>query len=276
MGRHLTMRQAKYFRTIDCKFAGGGRRASERVEQFRGVGNYPPGKDPLFCRQRDIHGSLEIAVLCHLGYDIPVKIPVYINAGVDVAIDYFFGDWWQHDKESKLLLDKSRRHRPRKMEWYMAHSEGMMLAMLAERWDDVTRLANWVEFNMVAIDVPYYQDELLSDVYKLLSASFRDDDTKGIERVRSKLRRSKSRLIHDLTDLWEAVEARDQTLFAEELILGLNRFVKGNKEDRDTPIDCIAQHHSCLALAGQRLGMALPDLPDLCAAVLVRRESLGL
>jgi hypothetical protein len=49
--------------------------------------------------------------LHHLEYKIPVVARTFLKQGFDVVVDYFCGDWWKQDKESRRCMDKSQRTR---------------------------------------------------------------------------------------------------------------------------------------------------------------------
>jgi hypothetical protein len=217
-------------------------------------------------------------VLRHLEYDTPDWVERRVNEGVDVAIDYFFGPWLKEPLPGFATADKHDLDRREYLHWFDAFSVGLLLAMLAGRWDDVARLCGWVEVDMTP---DWVNDELQpagAQVYITIASGLRPEPMSGIAELEANIARSRTKRPRLLLAAWQAARAGDQRAFNDAIGKCLKHFdkwyVANINEPRAIP-DWIAQHESVICLAARRLGIQVPELPERLAAMLISRESLG-
>jgi hypothetical protein len=259
LGCQLTQPLAKIVAALDRNFCG--------------VGQHPADAHRQFMRQDDVWGALALATLCHLEYEVPTGVSKRMNDGVDVAIDYFFGDWWHNDPTWQPMLDK--RHSDRSLVWFKSFSCGLLLAMLLNRWSDVEKLCSWIEADL---QPEYLGNELEvqgCQVYISIAAKLRAEPMPGLEDLESRLRTCRPKRAKLLYRAWEAAQDGNQAGFDKAMKQSMELF-DSTYTDAQTIVEWVAQHQSVVALAAQRLGMKPPTLPDRLAAMLLTPESLGM
>ena len=258
---------------IGCAFSGSpSDLAAAYVERFKGLGNYPPGSSQAGLRELDAHDSLSLAIMRHLDYETPPWIERCINEGFDVALDYFFGEWWLNDEE-RPLVDK--RHPDRNLYWFKAFSYGLFLGLLTERWSDVAKLCSWIEADLR----PEYIGDDLEDqgcqVYISMAASLRPEPMAGLAEVEANIQKCRTKRPRLLFKAWQAARSGNQLAFNKAMTASLEHFIANRHACGTGMTDWIAHHQSVVCLAAKRLGLQLPPLPEKLAALIVTRESLG-
>lgn len=243
------------------------------ARDFRGLRQYPENWDPLFCRKHDVTAALGMVTMFHLGFEVPISIQRRLNEGLDVAVDYFVGDWWKDDEPSRRRMDKtSDEFEPC---WFKAFSSGLLLGLLSQRWEDVARICDWVEVDM---DTEYLGDDFedqLAYVYKSVAAGLRNKPMPGIEALEAKIKKCRKLRPKLLFQAWEAARNKDQSAFSIAFTKSLEHFAS-TEGTGVIAIEWIAPHHSVVGLAARRYGMRWPELPPKLEAVLLSPESLGI
>jgi hypothetical protein len=245
--------------------------ATRCTEWFVGVGHYPQEGIMYSYRRFDVDTCLDAMVVHHFGYKLPVKPEEFLNQGFDVVVDYFCNDWWKQDKNSAKALDKSRR--PRSLVWFTTFSEGLLLGLLSERWDELARVCDWVEADLRP---EYLGDEIemeLVHVYRSLAAGLRPEPMPGLARVEDKIRKCRTLRPKLLFQAWEAAREGNQAAFEGAFLKSLEHFMKSYGSGL-LAREWIAEHQSVMAMAAQRLGMKLPKLPPELEPVVMTRQSL--
>ncbi|HUE72723.1 MAG TPA: hypothetical protein VMP01_17690 [Pirellulaceae bacterium] len=247
------------------------------VSEFKGVGNYPQGLDPQFLRQCDVGQALMLAVMRHLSYRTPPDVQKRLIDGFEVALDYFYGEWWKDRTDLAfdfgIMIDKT--HPNRDLIWFKTFSAGLLLGLLTERWSDIARLCSWVEPDLKPEYMGGQIEDQLVYIYFSVAASLRTDpmpELAGLEAGIKKCRTKRSRL---LFKAWEAARAGDQSAFDKAFRESLEHF-DSTYYTASTVVEWIAQHQSVVWLAAKRLGLKFPPLPERLAAMIITRESLGL
>ena len=223
-------------------------------------------------REFDVLNSLSLAIMCHLDYETPPWIERRVSEGFDVALDYFFGDWWYDDKYRQML---DKRHPDRNLYWFKAFSCGLFLGLLTERWPDVAKLCSWIEADLKP---EYLGDELEvqgCQVYVSMAASLRPEPMEGLADVEANIQKCRTKRPRLLFKAWQAARSGDQLAFNKATTESLEHFIANRRAHGTGMTDWIAHHQSVVCLAARRLGLQLPPLPEKLAALIVTRESLG-
>jgi len=269
------MPQKPFHKVLSCKLSSPVKEwAKTYVRRFEWFDGYDPQDDQQSVRRFDVHGVVGLMALRHLGYDIGVDPKKYLNAGVDVAIDYFCGDWWKGDKDLEKRMDKSKKKRG--LEWYEVFTDGLLLALLSQRWKDVEKLCDWVEADIVADANCADEDNEheVESVYKSVAASLRKRPMPGIEKVESKARKSPLERTRLLFAAWDAAKQKDQPAFEEAIVKSLKHYEKRYGKGRIARY-WIAQHQSVVIMAARRLKLKQPELPEELRARIICPETIA-
>lgn len=268
----------KKYNILKCKFTGSAKnRAKGSAENFYGLGNYPKEYFMQDCLSDDIYHSLDLLCTRHLDYDyIDAKSAKdFLNRGFDVVVEYFCGDWWKADKDAILMLDKSRANQKKDLQWYKQFSQGILLGMLSERWDEVKTICEWVEGKLAG---EYLDDEFeieIVDVYKSIAAFLSEKPMRGLKPMEERLRNCRYKRPKLLFEAWEAARESDQETFDQVFEKSLAHFSK-NYGKGYAPLHWVALDQSVVALTAVHLGMTIPELPEKLEALVITPESLRL
>jgi hypothetical protein len=257
---------------LGCRFSGSAKsRAAVYTRDFIGFGNYPAHYSGLTARQFDIYLSIESVVLSHLGYDIPVPVHTVLQRGLDVAVDYFCGDWSKSDSDGRKALDKSRTRS--RLTWFGPFSNGLLMGLLAEKWKDVERICDWVDASLLGEYLDEKFDIEICDIYKSVAASLRSAPMPGLDKIEKKLSKCRSQRPKLLFQVWNSARRRDQTAFSDCIIQSLEHFA-ATFGHGPIPVDWVALPQSVVVLAARRFGMRLPHLSPKLEALLLSPESI--
>lgn len=264
---------SEFYTILECSF---GEQNSEWADKYKrsfiGLTNYPPTGDPLLVRADDIYFAVGMLTLKHLGYPIPVELEEYLAKAVDVAVNYFMGDWWKADKYASEYMDKSKSKKG--LKWYATFKRGLLLAMLGERWDAVEMICDWPEADLVAEELLDEKEKVLPHLYKSIAAKLRQRPMPGVEKLEMKILKSDAKQSKLLYAAWDAARRGDREGFSKAFVDSV-RFFKKKFGKGHTPIEWVSCHDSVVLLAARRLGMKQPDLPVEYQAVLVTPESIA-
>lgn len=265
------MEEQRYV-VMNCTFRGTVADWRDKYSEFYGIGNYPPKKHAGGCRAWDILHTLGLVGLHHLGLIALDSPETVMNRGFDVVVDYFCGDWWQSMPKDEWGLDKKKGRED--MHWIASFTEGLLIGLLSERWDDAARVCGWVEPDLEHEYYPEYEEELVL-LYKSLAAGLRPEPMSGLDRLEKKIMKCRTVRPKLLFQAWNAARSGNQSDFDKFLMKSLTHFLD-NIEPNSIPLDWVALHSSTVCAAGRRLGMKFPELPPRLEAALMTRESLGL
>jgi hypothetical protein len=242
--------------------------------QFRGLGGYGDVNDIRYFRRNDINRAFGLVALHHLGYDIDAEPHKYLDEGVNVAVDYFCGDWWKRDKDAARALNKAAKNRA--LHWFGEFINCLLLALLSQRWTDVERICDWVDADLDAdeADPDEDQEEGLPGVYKSIAAGLRKRPMPGLEEIELQIRKTRKERPKHLFAAWDAARNQDQQAFQTAITKSLDHFEK--KYGRG-PVaeDWIAKHQSIVIMAARRLGLKPPHLTEQQQARVICPESIA-
>lgn len=232
----------------------------------------------VYGREDDIYMASEVIAFAHLQLGEVEDLSGWIRQGLDSAIHYFLEDWWVGNARASKAVNKADPDRF--LEWYKPFSRGLVLAILAEDWDSVSRLSSWVEADLV----PEYAgmggglEIQVAQIYIVVAASLRSEPMPGLETLSDSIRKCRTKRPRLLMKTWDAVMAKDQSAFNVTLTASLQHFASSPKlENNDARLgDRLALPQTVIALAAKRHGLLLPELPEELSLYLITRESLGL
>lgn len=254
--------------------------AENLARRFLGLGDYPPQESSYYFRKDDIWHAVNALSLHHLGFELTKPPEFFLERGFDVAVDYFCGDWWNDDEDAQEFLDKTT-HRDN-LEWVTEFTHSLLLGLLSERWDDVSRICSWVEADLVPEYMGGFFEPELVHVYRSIAAGLRSSPMPGLDMVERQILNCRLERPKVLFRAWQAARARDQSQFEKAFVDAVAHFGRyfdpehSERCDYAAPFDWIAPHHSVVAMAAVRLGMRLPQLTPKQEAWIMTRESLGL
>ena len=261
-------------RVLGCKFNGSAKSWISTYENsFQGIGNYPERMCPQGVRTDDINSCLGIMALQHLGYKLHVDTEDLLNRGFDVVVDYFCGDWWKSDEEAIRALDKSQKRK--ELTWFGPFSNGLLLGLLSQRWDELARVCSWLETKIKADYLDEKMEEELPYLYYSIGASLRSEPMPGLDKLEKEIINSRSKRPKLLFEAWNAARCGNQEEFNLHFRKSVKQFASNFKSGM-IPIEWIAQHQSVVAMAAQLQGMCIPALPLELNAFVMTRESIGL
>lgn len=248
--------------------------AEEYIFRFRGTGAYRGIKSIQAARSDDLNSVVGLVSLRHLGCDISTEPRNFLDAGVDVAVDYFCGNWWKNDRAAASALNKAAKNRS--LIWFGEFINGLLLALLSERWKDVETICEWVDADLEAdeADPDDEQEDELPGVYKSLASGLRKRPMPGLEEVESQIRKTRKERPKHLFAAWDAARNQDQQAFQTAIAKSLDHFEK--KYGRG-PVaeDWIAKHQSIVIMAARRLGLKPPHLTERQQARVICPESIA-
>lgn len=272
------MKERPLHKVLKCRFNGSPAAWIRTYEQdFLGLERGYEDVNPQMGRAGDIRAALGMVTLHHLGHDTGIDVGQRLQAGADVAFDYFTGDWWKSNELARQALDKSKSRRG--LHWLKAFAEGMLLLLLARRIDDAAAISEWVEHNLVAElcgEEYTYDDQAkeLGDVYKYLASHLREDPLPRVDLVEKRLKRAYRKRPRLLYDAIKAVGAGDEAEYQKHLGDLLARFHRRLGQGAN-PIQWVATHESVVALFAESRGLAPPELDSERLALLLQPESIA-
>lgn len=240
-------------------------------EEFEGLENYPPNKPGTSRREFDIQTALNAAAIRHLGIPKAEDASSYLNDGLDVVIDLYFGDWWINAPRLK-----SREELNEEIAWFQTFSQGLLLAMLANRWGDAKRLCSWGSIDL--LQKSHGVSPEVAAFYLVVAGDLREGSLNGIEEARELIEKTRTKKAKLLLQAWDAVLSDDQTEFDKVIRDSLRRFAKSVAK---TGIgmnftELLAQPQSLICLTAMHRGLRFPDLPEELSVFVITRRSLGL
>ena len=177
--------------------------------------NVPEDKMPGAVKERGLSSSCKLMTMRYLGYPLEMDVSEILNRGVEVWVDYFCGDWWKATDNPMSQMDKQGEEAPY---WYEAHSCGLFLALLAERWDDIDKVCQWVDWGLSFGYIgPSKIDYDFGFLYYSIADQLRSTSMPGVEELDEKALKFK-RVTKSLYDAWVAAINKDQSTFESEFI----------------------------------------------------------
>lgn len=268
MKRHQILGKNLHTTLEECLYCFA-RREKEYPER-----TIPEKKTQQFTRELYISEKVSYAVFDHLGYGPTEGLREHLDRGVDEALEYFFGDWWQRCPRDSRALDKTRWNR--ELRWFSVLSNALLLCGLTGRWDDAEKICSWFD-DSIRVE---YQGGMIEDEYMLMFLRIASDlspqPMAKVDIITEYVKKCRARRPRQLLALWEAAMAADQKAFDKALAKAVKHFLKYDAEDVPNFNFWVALHPSFVWLVAERNGLQFPDLPEELDAAVVRRQTIGL
>ena len=195
-----------------------------------------------------------------------------INYAIDQSIEYFHGTWWR-ETDQRRYLDKSLPPDERTLIWLDPMCDGMFLCALLDSWDDVAKLAEWIDDSLSPENRFELTDDAYSVFYMYLGSKLRSVPLAREAEMPDFIRKSKSKKAKLLLPLLDAALSKSQKDFDKAMVAALKHYEKYEVEDVANFHYWVAIPHSLVWLIAQRNGLAFPTLPPNLDALIVRRET---
>lgn len=234
---------------------------------FQGVGNYPKNFGTA-AREFDIHRALNAGAIRHLRFPSAPAADKYLDAGVDVAMDLFFGDWWPQ-------LYSSEEEKNDDIGWFGTFPWSLLLALLRNRYDEATRLCSWCHVEME----PEYQGTLEPEVgyiYLLIAGLMADSASSASTKLREKITQCRLKRPQLLLLLLDAVTETKQEAFEEAMLKSMKHFSKScpRSEIGGDFVSLLALPQSILNMVARHRGMVSCELTANLQGHIITPESL--
>ena len=172
---------------------------------FRGIENYPVDVSQSTCRRSDIHAAAALIGLVHLGY--AKESQAIHQAGCDVFLDFFVGEW--RDKDNYPVRKK----------WFSNYKLGLLIAMAANRWDDIRMVSDKIESSF---QVDYHGsddnlDPVTFDIYKRIASKTRTKPFPRLPAFGKLVAKCTTKRGEHLVRMCEAIENADEAYFLSSL-----------------------------------------------------------
>ncbi|MFN7841615.1 MAG: hypothetical protein ACK5YR_02865 [Pirellula sp.] len=235
---------------LGCKL-NGLPRTWERThrERFCGLANYPPTGSMEGWRSNDVHESSALIALAHLGY--ASEIEEIIEAGCDVFLDFFVGEW--RDKDNYPVHKK----------WFSNYKLGLLIAMAANRWDDIRMVSDKIESSF---PVDYHGsddnlDPVTFDIYKRIASKTRTKPFPRLPAFGKLIAKCTTKRGEHLVRMCEAIENADEAYFLSSLKDSLSCLLRSGLGG---PISLcwIAIEESTLCMLAHYLGVLVASLEE--------------
>lgn len=270
-------------------------RLARKAEDDRNFG----GSATLNQRNAHIKSKLDLPVWQHLGFGLVPNLRAQLDMGVDLAVDYFWGDWWTPQGLDRLMsaqqqqdcglddpvkrgvflennakaLDKT--HPGRKLKWFTALQAGLFFGGLTGRWDDVARVCTWFD----ATIEPEYTAGTVEDeyfgLYLYVAGSLSPRPMDRVNELLDRVRKSRVKRPRLLAAAWEAVFAAEQSAFKKAFTESVKNLLS-KPNTAKIAADWVALDQSIIWLAAEQRGLRFPAMPERHTAAIVTRQSLGL
>ncbi|MCA9039982.1 MAG: hypothetical protein KDA65_06540 [Planctomycetaceae bacterium] len=226
----------------------------------------------LFEREQTFVSCCTLVDMRYMGYSGEVDLMECVNKGVDLWVDHFCGDWWRNDNQASWVMDKSNSCDDRN--WFETYSLGLFLALLAERWDDIDQVSQWIDWGMgFGYMGDTKSDYEFASIYFKIASNLRSTEMPGIEELDEWAKKfSKGPLL--LYQAFTAAVDGNQDEFNDFLVKSLKH--EARAKPHAAPFLKVRPYFSVVAMASRRLGMTLPELEPKLDARLILPEKLGL
>lgn len=219
-------------------------------------------------RSEQIDWAIEQAVLRHLELGPVENLGTKLDTGVNHAVEYYYGIWWQHHHDDRYFLDKPADYPVQG--WYQTLFHGVLLADWTDRWDDGLRLLDWVDAD-VARGVQHGDPYLNYSLYVVSTLHRRLPNHQQLIELIQKEGNAFERL---LASTCESIAEADPVGFAKNLSKAVKKFHRSIAEDVPNPVFWLSLDLSLLWSIATRSGLQLPDLTPQEDATIVRRETI--
>ena len=236
---------------------------------FIGLGNYPPEKNQIYMRLRDMQISINVAVFRHLGYDIPDgDIDRIVKVGPAIAIDYFYGTYFDNRDGFPRAMGK------RSGGWLEVYRNGLLLALILCDEETVCKLTDWIDPTLPFDETSHILTVHDNNYHKLLAEFLRPWDAIS-HNLRESFTQCKLKRPKLLLDCLGSICANDSVKFSSSLADFLIYYKKTqfNKGGFDS---LFSIEGSILWHVANRAGIDLKELSQKQSALIMNRESLGL
>lgn len=146
------------------------------------------------------------------------------------ALDYFHGTWWV-GTDQRRYLDKSLPPGEKTLIWLSPMRDGIFLCGLLGRWDDVAKLAEWIDDSLS----PENRFELTDDAYSVffmyMGSKLRSVPLAREAEMADFIRKSRSKKAKLLLPLLDAALSKSQKDFDKAMVAALKHYEKHEVED---------------------------------------------
>ena len=213
---------------------------------------FPPGGIRIAFRKHDLRARLGLITLHHFQFDFEFDVLNFLELSSAVAVEYFCGNWWAGDEDSKIHMDKRTANKTR--DWSGSFADSVLLLLLADDRAGLSTVCEWPE-----ADLPPYPtgfgndtpDEVVS-IYLLLANSLRSTPMRDAGKLHDSLRKTRKKEPRLLYRIWRAIEDGHQLEYEGEFRKAVSAFI-GKEKQHDYPLDYISPTLSVLA-AGRVAG----------------------
>jgi hypothetical protein len=249
------------------------------AKDFIGVENHT-SETTGFQRADDIYIALEMVSYRHLQFPGAQEAGPWVQKGFDCALHYFLERWGATDDPDGADMAAAKLERDADTFWYKEFSRGLILGLLSECWDDVVRLCSWPWVGLV----PEYSgmggdlEDEVALVSIVMAGTLNGEPSDGLDKLKAKIRKCRTKRPRLLMQLWDAVDHGDQSAFEEALRRSLEHFASGKRLDaRDARVaERLALPQTAIYGSAMMRGLRPPNLPIELSAYLITRQSLGL
>ncbi|MAT15890.1 MAG: hypothetical protein CMJ46_11555 [Planctomyces sp.] len=268
----LTLEQSKYLLDFEGFSEGDILFLEKYQNDMRLLEDNPELSKYWDSRRRIIEACCFIVDMVYMGYSGDIDVQACVKKGVDAWVDNFCGDWWKEDEGSTRLMDKSNSCDDRL--WFETYSYGLFLALLAERWEDIDRVSQWIDWDMGLS----YMGDTKSDydfamIYYKLAEQLRSTDMPGIEKLEKLAKKFAKGPLLLYQALMAAAEG-NQDEFDDFFTKALKH--EARTKPPSSHFARVRPYFSVVAMTARRLGMTLPELEPKLDARLILPEKLGL
>ena len=241
------------------------------IHEFKGFNFHNISAEQLIHK---IGISFDIMCYKHLEFAKAITPVSYMQQGVDAALEYFFGNWWQEGTGHEGLSESEKN---RELHWIEPFVHGMLFILLLQRWDDLSKLCYWLHADIEIEDTTDFEKEVLL-FFKLVASSLLPEPLAGLDEIRSSIERCRLKRPKLLLKIWDAIEAMVQSAYEQSMDESLTLYLESVESYIKKGLFqfCVAEFQSVLCLIALKKGLAFPKLPKKSAAALVTRETLGL
>lgn len=242
--------------------------ATNRLRRFIGLGNYPAHKNQRYLRQKDISAAVRSILFSYFGYESKEHTRVRAIDGFEVALDLFFGDWWQVEKERWDTAQEKNES----LHWYEPFVFGVFMGTLAGQWQELRRLCTWITDKSKESFFGSFDIDLAS-IMILFAEFFGEKEIAGSVEIRESIVGGRNKRAKHLLRLLNAINERNQDEFSETVCQLLAMFSKScPKSNFASFMDVTALIESSFVNVGILNGLHLPDIEAQLKAFLVLKE----
>lgn len=248
--------------------------SQSRLERrFHGLGNCPADWSQTGVRLTDVGICLDIAVFCHLGFDVShLDVNQFVSEGAAIAVDYFLGDFIEVDEQSRSEMSKNPEME--RLSWFEVHRNGLHLAQLSHDSETEKKLAAWIE-PWLPYDESSYLVSTYDNTYHKLLADYIVTGTIVSPDMQEEIESCRKQRPKLLTACLSAICDHDSESFSAHLKKFLAYYLKSEFGKSGIPT-YFSIEASILSQVAKRVGIEPTGLNEKQTALIMTRKTLGL